>query len=99
MYTASLTNEDFGAATNGPPPKDQLLSLIYQNTSDCLFLIRVEPNERYTFVSVNDAFLTVAGFASADVVGRSMEEVVPVANRELTRAKFRQVVESHVPVA
>jgi PAS domain S-box-containing protein len=77
---------------------ERQLSLIYNNTSDCLYLARVEPGDRYTFLSVNETFLKVSGYTRDNVVGRPMEEIVPAPNHELVRAKYREVIRTRRPL-
>jgi PAS domain S-box-containing protein len=77
---------------------ERQLSLIYHHTSDCLYLARVEPGERYTFLSVNETFLKVSGYIREQVVGRPMEEVVPAANHDLVRGKYREAIATRRPV-
>jgi PAS domain S-box-containing protein len=77
---------------------EQQLALIYNNTSDCLYLVRVEPGDRYRFLSVNETFLRVSGYAADQVVGRVMEEVVPPANHGLVRAKYQEVIDTRRPL-
>src|SRR6516225_1289269 len=77
---------------------ERLLSLVYQNTSDCLYLVAVEPGERYRFLTVNDTFLRVSGYARSEVISRPMEEVVPAANHSLVRSKYREAIEARRPV-
>ena len=83
----------------GPPGEvDGLLSVIFENSPDCLYLAEVEPGERYRFLSVNQTFLRVSGYSRSEVIGRPMEEVVPAANHQLVRAKYREAIESRLPV-
>ena len=77
---------------------ERLLSLIYDSSSDCLYLVRVEPGEQYRFLSVNETFLKTSGYARPEVVGRPMEDVVPPPNHALVRSKYREVIETRRPV-
>jgi PAS domain S-box-containing protein len=70
----------------------RLLSLVYDHVSDCIYLLRVDGDDRYTFVSVNRVFSAVSGFAPTQVIGQPMEAVVPTANHELVRSKYRAVI-------
>ncbi|MBI3747375.1 MAG: PAS domain-containing protein [Chloroflexi bacterium] len=56
---------------------ERRMSLIFEAVSDVLFLLAVEPNERYRFVAVNPAFLAVTGLAREQVVGKPADEVLP----------------------
>ncbi len=68
------------------------LELIYQTVPACLFLIAVEPDERYRFVSVNETFLTVTGLAREQVIGKCIEEVIPAPAHALVRGKYREAL-------
>jgi len=77
---------------------ERQLSLIYHNTSDSLYLARVEPGDRYTFLSVNETFLKVSGYTRDQVTGRPMEQIVPAANHGLVRGKYREVIRTRQPL-
>jgi PAS domain S-box-containing protein len=72
--------------------RERRLSLFYQNVADCLYMISVEDGERYRFISVNEAFLTVTGFRRDEVVGRYVEEVLPETSRGLVREKYGEAI-------
>ena len=48
-----------------PRPGERLHSLIYDNSSDCLYLARVEPGGGFLIVSVNETFLPISGYAGS----------------------------------
>ena len=66
--------------------------LIYRNVNDCLFLLSVEPDECYRFVSANKAFLDVTGLTREKVVGRRIEEVIPESAYALVLGKYREAL-------
>ena len=72
--------------------KDRLLTLVYENTSDCLYLVAVEPGGVYRFLTVNESFLRVSGYGIDQVVGRPMEEIVPPSNHGLVRGKYQEAI-------
>ena len=78
--------------------RERRLSLFYQNVADCLYMISVEPDGRFCFISVNDAFLTVTGFRKEQVVGRYIEEVLPAPSQELVKGKYREAIEGNKTV-
>src|SRR5438034_1380150 len=61
-------------------------------------IVRDEAGDRYRFLSVNDTFLRVSGYANDQVVGRPMEDVVPAANHDLVRARYRDVIDTRRPL-
>src|SRR4051812_44479656 len=68
---------ELAAARDALQAREHELSLIYANVSDVIFYLAVEPDRRYRFVSVNRAFLTATGLTEAQVVGRTVDEVIP----------------------
>jgi PAS domain S-box-containing protein len=49
---------------------------VFENTSECIFLIDVTADGRFKFVGFNPAEEKAVGFSSAEVSGRFIEEVV-----------------------
>jgi PAS domain S-box-containing protein len=72
--------------------RERRLNLIYQNVADSLYVIEVEPGERFRFVSVNGAFLAVTGFRDDQVSGHYVEEVLPPTSHELVKDKYREAI-------
>jgi len=72
--------------------QQQHLALIFQGVSDCLFLIRVEAEDRYRFVCVNTSFLKVTGLTREHVDGKSIEEVLPEASLALANRKYQEAI-------
>jgi PAS domain S-box-containing protein len=93
MATVAAPEQPEDVRTNA-----RLLSLIYDHTSDPVYLVAVEGDEHYRFVSVNEAFLRVSGYQVDQVVNAPMERVVPPANVDLVRAQYRQTIATRQPV-
>lgn len=70
----------------------RLLSLIYDHTSDPVYLVCIEGEGRYRFVSVNESFLRVSGYQVHQVVNAPMERVVPSANVGLVRSQYERAI-------
>ena len=64
------------------------LSLIYDNVSDVIFVLDVEPEDHYRFVSVNKRFLEVTGLREDQILGRSAGEV---DSRAGPRSRLREL--------
>jgi PAS domain S-box-containing protein len=75
-----------------------MLKLIYDNTSDSLFLIEVESEDRFIFVTVNDTFLSVTGFERDSVIGRPVEEPLTQENSALLLEKIHEAIATRQPV-
>jgi PAS domain S-box-containing protein len=76
----------------------RLLSLIYENTSDPVYLVAVQDGGRYEFVAVNPSFLYVSGYREDQVLGAPMERVVPAANVPLVRSQYERAIARREPV-
>jgi PAS domain S-box-containing protein len=75
--------------------RERRLRLFYQNVADCLYMLSVEPDGRFRFISVNEAFLAVTGYSEEQVVGRYVEDVLPETSHELVRGKYREAIEEN----
>ena len=93
MATGAVPEQPEDLRTNA-----RLLSLIYDHTSDPVYLVAVEGEARYRFVSVNERFLRVSGYQAAQVVNAPVERVVPLANVELVRSQYAQAIATRQPV-
>jgi PAS domain S-box-containing protein len=76
----------------------RLLSLIYENTSDPVYLVAVREGGAYEFVSVNPSFLRVSGYRDDEVLHAPMERVVPAANVALVRSQYERAIATRQPV-
>ena len=77
---------------------EQQLELIYDTVSDIIFLLSIEANERYRFVSVNKAFLQATGLKSDQVVGRDADEIIPPASQPLVFGNYKRAIQERAPV-
>jgi PAS domain S-box-containing protein len=77
---------------------ERMLKLIYDGSSDAIYLAQIEPHERFRFISVNKTFLTISGYTREQTEGRPMEEIVPPASHALVRSKYREVIETRGPL-
>ena len=71
---------------------ERQLSLIYENISDILFYLAVEPKDRFRFVSVNPAFLRATGLTEDQVVGKLVQEVIPKPAQALVLGNYRKAL-------
>ena len=68
------------------------LSLIYDTLSDAIYLLAVEPDDCFRFVSVNQAFLAVTGLTREQVVGKRIEQVLPETAHALVISKYKEAI-------
>jgi PAS domain S-box-containing protein len=71
---------------------ERRLSLIFDTVSEVLFLMSVEPEDCFRFISVNSTFLAVTGLNRGQIIGKRMEEVLPKSSRELVRDNYRKAI-------
>ena len=69
------------------------LSLIYENVAEIIFLIEVQSNFRFRFVSVNQAFLSTNGLRREQAVGKDVEAVLPPSSHQLILSKYKQAIQ------
>ena len=72
---------------------EQQLSLIYNSSSDIIFLLAVI-EERYQFISVNDAFKDATGLTSDQILNRYVEEVIPQSSLQQVLTKYKEAIET-----
>lgn len=69
------------------------LRAIFNTISDIVFFLSVEPNEKYTFIAVNEMFLKATGLKKEDVLNKNYTEVLPPQAHELVRTNYREAIE------
>ena len=79
--------------------QQQHLALLFQGVSDCLFLLKVEPNDGYRFLCVNGSFLKVTGLTREQVDGKRIEEVLPNSSLALVRSKYQEAIRERKTVS
>jgi len=70
------------------------LSAIFNTISDILYLVSIEPNETYRFISVNEMFLKATGLKKEQVINKTILEVIPQPAQELVLGKYREAIET-----
>jgi len=69
------------------------LSAIYENVSESIFLLDVQPDFRFRFASVNKAFLTANNLRREQVMGNDLERVLPPSTHQLFLSNFKQAIQ------
>ncbi len=77
---------------------EQQLGLIYDTVSDIIFLLSIEPDGHYRFVSVNKAFLQTTGLKSDQVIGRYADEIIPPESHHLVFDNYKKAIQERIPV-
>lgn len=73
------------------------LRLIYNNTSDLVFLIEVGAGGSYRVESVNPAYLQRTQLPASDMVGRAIEDILPPEQFKYVKARYDEAVANGGP--
>lgn len=76
---------------------EQQLKLIFNATTDVIFLISVE-GKQYRFSFVNRAFLTTTGLKKEEVIGKYVTEVIPGPSISLVLKKYNEAIQKAQPI-
>jgi PAS domain S-box-containing protein len=71
---------------------ERLRALMYGAVSDVLFYMGVEPGPRFRFLSINPAFTRATGLSETQVVGRTLDEVIPEPSRTLVISNYLRAI-------
>jgi diguanylate cyclase (GGDEF)-like protein/PAS domain S-box-containing protein len=78
--------------------KELQLSTIYDNTYETIFVISVESNDRFRFISVNRRFTEATGLRQEQILGKVVQDIVPKPACALVLGKYKEAVRSRQPV-
>ncbi|HEX7904174.1 MAG TPA: PAS domain S-box protein [Chitinophagaceae bacterium] len=70
----------------------QQLAVIYNTVADVIFLLSVEDNERFKFISVNHTFLEATGLAANQVIDKYADEIIPAPSWNIALAHYRKAI-------
>ena len=73
---------------------DALLNAVYDNVGDGLFHLAVEdgPPRVYRYTAANPAFYKTTGLTADQVIGRTVDEVLPEPSRGAVLAEYEQTI-------
>ena len=77
----------------------QQLNLIYNNVSDSIFYLSVEPNNKYVFELVNNKFLLLTGLEKSQIIKRLLTDIIPETVYEKMNSKCREAITSKKTVS
>jgi PAS domain S-box-containing protein len=66
---------------------------IYNTVEDAIFHLAVEPEGQFRIISVNAAFLRLTGLNQEEVLGKTVNEVIPQSSLPMVLRKYRQAIE------
>ncbi|MGE4545278.1 MAG: PAS domain S-box protein [Pedobacter sp.] len=67
---------------------------VFENTSDCMFLLDVTADGRFKFAGFNPAEEKAVGLLSADTAGKFVEETIPKELADQVLTNYRRCVEA-----
>jgi PAS domain S-box-containing protein len=73
-------------------------ALISQHVPDLFFLLAVEPGPRFRFLKVNPSLLQITSCTEAQMVGRTVDEVLPPDEAEHVLTHYCAAAQSHEPL-
>lgn len=77
---------------------ERRLALIYDRVNDVIFHLAVEGDDRYRFISVNQAFRNVTGLSNEQVIGRMVKEVIPEPSLTMVLGKYKEAIEKSATI-
>lgn len=86
------------AKTLTPPASVELIAQFYDQATEALFSLAVEPRGRFRFSSANQTFLKLLGTTSEQLIGKLATAVIPRSSRDAVLAKYEAAVRSKQPV-
>ncbi|MEO8794979.1 MAG: PAS domain S-box protein, partial [Daejeonella sp.] len=79
--------------------KDRLVEMIYNTVIDIIFMLEVENESVFKFISVNHAFVEATGLKRENVLGKKVQEVIPEPSLSLVLEKYKESIKNKVPVS
>jgi PAS domain S-box-containing protein len=71
---------------------EEYLSTIFNHIHDIVFVINVEPGEKFRFISVNNRFEAVTGLPKELIIGKLIEHVIPESSLPLVLRKYKDAI-------
>jgi PAS domain S-box-containing protein len=72
---------------------EQRLNSIYNTVSDIVFQLAIEPDGQYRFTSVNQAFCKTTGLSYENIIGKTVNEIIPEPSLSMVLEKYRRAIE------
>ena len=97
-----MTSDSKGAGTTAgdrrSPPDAIPAQLIYESTSDAMWVIRVEPDDRFVITSINPAYTALTGIAAEAMVGRTPADLLHGDDLTHVLARHREASRQQRPL-
>ncbi|MEB3281687.1 MAG: PAS domain S-box protein [Lyngbya sp.] len=72
--------------------KTQFLQSIYEGVEQGIFVINVEENQKFRYLSYNPAAEKLSGFYTSEIKGKTPDEFMPIASANLSIQQFQACV-------
>ena len=72
--------------------KTQFLRSVYEGVEQAIFVVDVEENERFRYVSYNPAAEKLSGFSTSQIQGKTPDEFMPAEGANLSIQQFQACV-------
>jgi len=70
---------------------------IFNNVTDLIFLLRIESDSRYIFETVNRSYLNVSNFKQNQIIGKSLDEVLPENTFRKVNLIYKKIIKTKKP--
>ncbi len=77
---------------------EQQLSVIYNSVTDCLFLLSVNSNDRFLFISANQQCFETLGVAPGQLLGKEASAIIPAENWPGVLARYKKAISTAATV-
>jgi PAS domain S-box-containing protein/putative nucleotidyltransferase with HDIG domain len=71
---------------------------IFENVSDCLYLLEVTEDGRFRNIAINPAMEKSGGLTQAQLIGETQEETAPEEAVQAVNSKYRKCIETGTPI-
>jgi PAS domain S-box-containing protein len=73
-------------------------AMIYDSTSDQMFLMQVEANDKFTCISVNHSYIEQTGFRSEQLINKTPFEILPEEAARFAIERYHQAIQLKKPI-
>jgi diguanylate cyclase (GGDEF)-like protein/PAS domain S-box-containing protein len=87
----TISNFYTGTAMSSTEEQSQV---IFDNAHDIFFVVNIEPEGQFRFVTVNPRFESVTGLQSDQVIGKLIQDVIPEPSCVLVLEKYKEAVKA-----
>ncbi|HMF30607.1 MAG TPA: ATP-binding protein, partial [Candidatus Lokiarchaeia archaeon] len=78
--------------------KERQLTSIYENVTEVLYFLSVEPDDRFRFLTVNQSFFDATGLSANQVIGKYVHEVIPEPSLTIVLEHYDQAIRENKTV-